>query len=78
MAGAQNSSTAVSNPGAASRSIDRLAHEFMQIWQVVAALALIYLVFFVLSPPFRSFDTLLSIFGQACGVSATPCRHFRR
>lgn len=73
MADAQNSSTAVSNPGATSRTFERLTHEFMQIWQVVAALALIYLVFFVLSPPFRSFDTLLSIFGQASILAVLAC-----
>ncbi|MEV8467648.1 ABC transporter permease [Fluviibacterium sp. DFM31] len=73
MADAQNSSTAVSNPGSTSRSLDRLMHEFMQIWQVLAALALIYLVFFVLSPPFRSLDTLLSIFGQASILAVLAC-----
>ncbi|MCT8160669.1 ABC transporter permease [Pseudoruegeria sp. SHC-113] len=73
MAEAQNSSTAVSNPGATSRWLERLRHEVMQVWQVIAALALIYLVFFVLSPPFRSFDTLLSIFGQASILAVLAC-----
>ncbi|SIN76749.1 ABC transporter permease [Vannielia litorea] len=73
MADTRNSSTAVSNPGATSRSLDRLRHEFMQIWQVLAALALIYLVFFLLSPPFRSLDTLLSIFGQAAILAVLAC-----
>ena len=45
----------------------------MQIWQVIAALAVIYLIFFILSPPFRSFDTLLSIFGQASILAVLAC-----
>lgn len=50
-----------------------LKHEFDQIWQVLAALAVIYLVFFVLSPPFRNIDTLLSIFGQASILAVLAC-----
>ncbi|MEP3428318.1 MAG: ABC transporter permease [Roseibium sp.] len=73
MTQAQNSSTAVSSPTASSNRMDVLKHEFMQIWQVIAALLLIYLVFFVLSPPFRSFDTLLSIFGQASILAVLAC-----
>lgn len=50
-----------------------LKHGFEQIWQVLAALLLIYLVFFVLSPPFRSIDTALSIFGQASILAILAC-----
>ncbi len=50
-----------------------LRHQFGQIWQVLAALALIYLVFFVLSPPFRSVDTLLSILAQASILAILAC-----
>jgi len=50
-----------------------LTHEFKQVWQVLAALVFIYLVFFVLSPPFRSMDTLLSIFGQASILAILAC-----
>lgn len=69
----QNSSSAASNSGSTSRPLDRLVHEFMQIWQVLAALLAIYFVFFVFSPPFRSFDTLLSIFGQASILAVLAC-----
>ena len=73
MSDAQNNTTMISNPGATSSRVDVIKHEFMQIWQVIAALALIYLVFFILSPPFRSFDTLLSIFGQASILAVLAC-----
>ncbi|WP_306043373.1 MULTISPECIES: ABC transporter permease [unclassified Mameliella] len=69
----QNSSTQVSTPAPVGRSIDLLKHQFQQIWQVLAALVLIYLVFFVLSEPFRSLDTLLSIFGQASILAILAC-----
>ncbi|WP_420328956.1 ABC transporter permease [Mameliella sp.] len=69
----QNSSTQVSTSAPVGRSIDLLKHQFQQIWQVLAALVLIYLVFFVLSEPFRSLDTLLSIFGQASILAILAC-----
>ena len=69
----QNSSTQVSTPAPVGRSIDLLKHQLQQIWQVLAALVLIYLVFFVLSEPFRSLDTLLSIFGQASILAILAC-----
>ncbi len=68
-----NSSTQISTPSASASSLDVLKHQFMQIWQVLAALVLIYLVFFVLSEPFRSLDTLLSIFGQASILAILAC-----
>jgi len=68
-----NSSTTISTPTANSGSFDSLKHQFQQIWQVLAALVLIYLVFFVLSPPFRNLDTLLSIFGQASILAILAC-----
>lgn len=60
-------------PGGGAGSWDVLKHQFQQIWQVLVALALIYLVFFILSPPFRSVDTLLSIFGQASILAILAC-----
>lgn len=48
-------------------------HGFEQIWQVLAALLVIYLVFFILSPPFRNLDTALSIFGQASILAILAC-----
>lgn len=68
-----NSATGISAPGAEGGRLERLRHEVMQVWQVLAALAVIYLVFFILSPPFRSFDTLLSIFGQASILAVLAC-----
>lgn len=59
--------TAPSGPGAL------LKHGFEQIWQVLVALLVIYLVFFILSPPFRSVDTALSIFGQASILAILAC-----
>jgi ribose/xylose/arabinose/galactoside ABC-type transport system permease subunit len=50
-----------------------LKYQFFQIWQVLAALVLIYAVFFVLSPPFRNIDTLLSIFSQAAILAVLAC-----
>lgn len=46
---------------------------FEQVWQVLAALLVIYLIFFILSPPFRSLDTALSIFGQASILAILAC-----
>lgn len=69
----QNSSTQISTPAADGSSFAILRHQFLQIWQVLAALVLIYLVFFVLSEPFRSLDTLLSIFGQASILAILAC-----
>ncbi|WP_299732578.1 ABC transporter permease [uncultured Tateyamaria sp.] len=63
----------VSAPTPGGSNLDVLKHQFQQIWQVLAALALIYMVFFVLSEPFRSFDTLLSIFGQAAILAILAC-----
>lgn len=73
MADGPNSSTAVSSPGSGGQSLERLTHELRQVWQVLLALAVIYLVFFLLSPPFRSLDTLLSIFGQASILAVLAC-----
>lgn len=73
MTKATDSSSTISNPGAASGKLDVIKHEFMQIWQVIAALVVIYLFFFVLSPPFRSVDTLFSIFGQASILAILAC-----
>lgn len=69
----QDSSSAVSTPGASTGNWAVLKHELMQIWQVIAALVVIYMVFFILSPPFRSFDTVLSIFGQASILAILAC-----
>lgn len=69
----QDSQTAVSNPGSSAGSFEALRHNFMQIWQVLAALAIIYMFFIVMSPPFRSFDTLLSIFAQASILAILAC-----
>lgn len=69
----QNSSTQISTPSAAGSGFEVLKHQFLQIWQVLAALVLIYSVFFVLSEPFRSLDTLLSIFGQASILAILAC-----
>ncbi|MEM8657103.1 MAG: ABC transporter permease [Pseudomonadota bacterium] len=73
MSQAHDSQSAVSNPGGGASSLDLLRHNFAQIWQVLAALAVIYLFFFILSPPFRGFDTLLSIFGQASILAILAC-----
>lgn len=69
----QDSQTAVSNPGGSAGSFEALRHNFMQIWQVLAALAIIYVFFIIMSPPFRSFDTLLSIFAQASILAILAC-----
>jgi len=68
-----NDRSGASVPGSGTSRWETLKHEFMQIWQVLAALLLIYLVFLVLSPPFRSVDTLLSIFGQASILAILAC-----
>ena len=68
-----NERSGASVPGSGTGRWETLKHEFMQIWQVLAALLLIYLVFLVLSPPFRSVDTLLSIFGQASILAILAC-----
>ena len=52
---------------------DAFLHQFKQISQVLLALALIYAIFFILSPPFRSVDTLLSIFTQASILAVLAC-----
>lgn len=69
----ENSSTQISTPSAAAGGFEVLKHQFQQIWQVLAALVLIYMVFFTLSEPFRSLDTLLSIFGQASILAILAC-----
>ncbi len=68
-----NDRSGASVHGSGTSRWETLKHEFMQIWQVLAALLLIYLVFLVLSPPFRSVDTLLSIFGQASILAILAC-----
>jgi ribose/xylose/arabinose/galactoside ABC-type transport system permease subunit len=44
---------------------NRLQREFLQVSQVALALALIYIGFLVVSPPFRSVDTLFTVLAQA-------------
>ncbi|UWQ18048.1 ABC transporter permease [Jannaschia sp. M317] len=68
-----DSQASVSNPGDTAGTLAVLRHSFMQIWQVLAALVLIYGFFFVMSEPFRSFGTLLSIFGQASILAILAC-----
>ncbi|WP_299867373.1 ABC transporter permease [uncultured Roseobacter sp.] len=68
-----DSQTGISNPGTSAGGLELARHNFMQIWQVLAALALIYGFFFLMSPPFRSIDTLLSIFGQASILAILAC-----
>ncbi len=68
-----DSSSTISTPGGTAGGFDLLKHNFMQIWQVLVALVLIYAFFFLMSPPFRSFDTLLSIFGQASILAILAC-----
>ncbi len=62
-----------SNPGTSAAWIVRIRHDLMQIWPVLASLILIYGFFFTMSPPFRSIDTLLSIFGQASILAILAC-----
>lgn len=50
-----------------------LWHHSLQTGQVLIALVVIYSVFLVLSPPFRSIDTLLSIFTQASILAILAC-----
>ena len=69
----QKSSEFVSVPQAKTDGWQILRYQFMQIWQVLAALVLIYAVFFVLSPAFRNIDTLLSIFSQAAILAILAC-----
>lgn len=68
-----DSQSGVSNPVSSGGHFELAKHNFMQIWQVLAALALIYGFFFLMSPPFRSVDTLLSIFGQASILAILAC-----
>lgn len=63
----------LATPPQRTGSVALLKHGFEQIWQVLAALLVIYLVFFILSPPFRSLDTALSIFGQASILAILAC-----
>lgn len=69
----QKSSEFVSVPQAKTSGLQILRYQFMQIWQVLAALLLIYAVFFILSPAFRNVDTLLSIFSQAAILAVLAC-----
>ena len=69
----QKSSEFVSVPQAKTDGWQILRYQFMQIWQVLAALVLIYAVFFILSPAFRNIDTLLSIFSQAAILAILAC-----
>lgn len=73
MSGLPSSSEAITSPGGRSGTLEVLTHEFRQIWQVIAALLVIYAFFFLLSPPFRSLDTLFSIFGQASILAILAC-----
>lgn len=52
---------------------DSLVHQVRQTAQVLIALLLIYVVFFVLSPPFRNLDTLFSIMTQASILAILAC-----
>lgn len=67
------SSEFVSIPQKNTSSLQVLKYQFMQIWQVLAALLIIYSVFFILSPEFRNIDTLLSIFSQAAILAVLAC-----
>lgn len=69
----QNGSPTASNHNLSTSNIERLKHNFLQIWQVFAALLFIYTLFFIISPPFRSFDTIFSIFGQASILAILAC-----
>jgi len=69
----QKSSEFVSVPQAKTNGLQILRYQFMQIWQVLAALLLIYAVFFILSPAFRNVDTLLSIFSQGAILAVLAC-----
>jgi len=69
----KKSSEFVSVPQAKTSGWQILQYQFMQIWQVLAALVLIYAVFFILSPAFRNIDTLLSIFSQAAILAILAC-----
>jgi ribose/xylose/arabinose/galactoside ABC-type transport system permease subunit len=69
----QKSSEFVSVPQAKTSGLQILRYQFMQIWQVLAALLLIYAVFFILSPAFRNVDTLLSIFSQGAILAVLAC-----
>lgn len=62
-------------PAATSQasSWDSVMHQIRQTAQVLAALVLIYAVFFVLSPPFRNLDTLFSIMTQASILAILAC-----
>lgn len=48
-------------------------HQLQQLGRVFAALVIIYAVFWVISPPFRSVDTLLSILTQASILAILAC-----
>lgn len=63
----------MSASGGTTGALGRLKHEFAQIWQVIAALVVIYLFFFIMSPPFRDINTVLSIFGQASILAILAC-----
>jgi len=54
-------------------SWDSAVHQARQTAQVLAALVLIYAVFFILSPPFRNLDTLFSIMTQASILAILAC-----
>jgi len=69
----QKSSEFVSVPQAKTDGLQILRYQFMQVWQVLAALLLIYAVFFILSPAFRNVDTLLSIFSQGAILAVLAC-----
>ena len=60
-------------PQAKTNGWEILRYQFMQIWQVLAALLIIYAVFFILSPAFRNVDTLLSIFSQGAILAVLAC-----
>lgn len=51
----------------------RMLRQLQQVSQVMLALVLIYVGFLVLSPPFRSVDTLLTVLTQATILAVLAC-----
>jgi ribose/xylose/arabinose/galactoside ABC-type transport system permease subunit len=61
-------------PGSSPRGFSVAArHEFEQIWPVLLAVCLIYAGFLVLSPPFRSIDTLFTVLAHATVLAVLAC-----
>lgn len=51
----------------------RALHEFRQVSPVLLAVCLIYAGFFIISPPFRSLDTLFTVLTQATILAVLAC-----